>query len=96
MDVSFPNAYYNLSSPYFPLTGPLHVGIRSYPTDPLLKKYRLSIKNDGGLYAISVGTPGATSERKHTIRLGITKQDDRGVIGVSFGEKRKGIVLTYK
>lgn len=95
MDVSFPNAYYNLSSPYFPLTGPLHVGIRSYPTDPLLKKYRLSITNDGGLYAISVGTPGATSERKHTIRLGITKQDDRGVIGVSFGEKRKGIVLTY-
>ena len=53
------------------------------------------VKKEDGLYAISFSTPNASDERLHTMRLGLTKQDNGGVIGVSFGVKRKGVVLEY-
>ena len=95
MDVMFPNVYYDKNSPFFPLTGSLHVGLRNYPTDPLLKKYLLQMKREGGLYAITVSTPEAMDERKYTMSAGITKEDDNGIVGVLFGEERKGIRLEY-
>lgn len=96
MDVMFPNVYYNKSVPFFPLTGPLLIGLRNYRTDPLLKKYLLQIKQEAGLYAITVSTPEAMDERKYTMSVGITKGDGNGIVGVLFGEERKGIRLEYK
>lgn len=95
MQANFPNAFYNITAPFFPLTGPFDFGVRSYPEDPLLKKYMLHIKKIDDIYSISIGTPGATSERKYSLNLGLTRKEEGGLVGFTIGELKRGIVLDY-
>ncbi|XP_065667671.1 uncharacterized protein LOC101240168 isoform X3 [Hydra vulgaris] len=94
--LSFPNGYYNQSMPYFPLTGPVQLGVINYPKDALLKKYSLHLIKRDNLYDLTLSTPGSSIKRNYFISLGLKSSQDHGLVALSFGENRKGITLKYK
>lgn len=91
---SFPNGYYDSNAPFFPMTGPFEVGVRSYPVDPLLTKYRLHVKKEGDTFITSIGTPGATLERKYTLTVGVGGTG--GKVGLMYGEENRGFLVHYR
>ncbi|XP_066921867.1 uncharacterized protein [Clytia hemisphaerica] len=95
IQASFPNAFYNGTAPYFPLTGPFSVGVRNYPKDPKLTKYVLHIKKEDRIYTVSIGTPGATLERKYSLSVGLTRNNEGGLVGFTIGENRRGVLFDY-
>lgn len=95
VQASFPNAFYNTTAPYFPLTGPFDIGLRNYPKDPKLTKYKLHVKKEDRIYTVSVSTPGATSERRYSLSVGLTQDNAGGIMGFTVGEEKRGIVFDY-
>ena len=95
IQASFPNAFYNGTAPYFPLTGPFNVGVRNYPKDPKLTKYVLHIKKEDRIYTVSIGTPGATLERKYSLSIGLTRNNEGGLVGFTIRENRRGVLFDY-
>ena len=95
VQASFPNAFYNTTAPYFPLTGPFDIGLRNYPKDPKLTKYKLHVKKEDRIYTVSVSTPGATLERRYSLSVGLTQDNAGGIMGFTVGEEKRGIVFDY-
>ena len=82
--------------PYFPLTGPLQLGVRNYPKDLSLEKYRFHFIKHDDLYDLTISTPGTSIDRTYVISLGLKSESNHGVVALSYGENRKGIILNYK
>ncbi len=95
-NMSFPVAYHNLDAPFYPLTGPANVAFTLKKTDVTLSKYHLSILKNNDLYRIKLGTPGARHERWIVVNLGITANSEKGVIGATFGNTNRGLILRYQ
>ena len=95
-DMSFPVSYHNIEAPYYPLTGPVKIGFRLLRRDPLLKTYRLVINKRNDVYHVNFGTPDTQIKREYTMDLGLTTGGNRGVIGATFGQSRKGALLRYE
>ena len=95
-DMSFPVAYHDLQAPYYPLTGPANIGFRLKKTDPSLKHYHLSVVKSNDLYKVEFGTPDADNPRLNKMNLGITPGGQKGVVGATFGNTNRGLLLRYE
>jgi len=47
------------------------------------------------MYTISIGTPGATSERKYQLNVGLAKKEEGGLVAFTIGQEKRGVVFDY-
>lgn len=83
-------AWYNKTTPFFPLTGPANFSIYLNKTDPLLTHFKLEFNNTKldeytNKTILAISSPGASFQRKYYCNVTVNQTEEQHRFNISIG-----------